>query len=576
MQVWTLLSFVLFTVAVALFSYLKTRNHDMSTNDGYFLGGRSLSGIYIAGSLLLTNLSAEQLVGLNGNGFSSGLSSMAWEITSGITLVMMATLFLPRYLKGGFTTIPEFLEKRYDKGTRNIVTALFLISLSVVTMPTVLYAGALAITSLFDLSGLLHISQMTALTLIVVLIGIIGSLYTIIGGLKAVAVSDTFNGVGLLIGGFTIPILGFMKLGHGNLFHGINQIIVNHPEKIDTFTTTGATPIGAVFTGVILVNMFYWCCNQEIVQRGFAAKDLSEGQKGVLYAGLVKVLIPIALVFPGIIAFHLYGNQISNQDMAYAYLVRHVLPGPLLGLFAAVLFGAVLSAFNGALNSATTMFSINIYKPMVDPNVSDQKLVKLGRYFGIAMVIFSVMVAPNIAKAPEGLYVFMKSVMGYINIPTLSVVVMGFATKKVPAIGAKLAIAFFLIAYSLYKFVFKWDINYLYIYGILFLCCVSIMLLAGKIAPKKPEQIYILKDVGVVDLTPWRLARPVSAVIILTIAFVYCLFSPLGVVGHVHYGMRAGILFLIYVCASIGAFYLFKNKLNYKQFNKNTTEGSAE
>lgn len=560
MHVWTFLSFIFFTVLVAIISWVKTHNHDVSTTTGYFLGGRSLSGVFIAGSLLLTNLSAEQLVGLNGNGFSDGLASMSWEITSGIPLVLMALVFLPLYLKGGFTTVPEFLEQRYDKTTRNIVTALFLTSLTVVTLPTVLYAGGLAITSLFDLTSILHVSSLTALTIIIILIAAIGSLYAIIGGLKAVAVSDTLNGIGLLIGGLLIPILGFWKLGGGNILHGINTIIVQHPEKINAVSNTGATPFAAIFTGVILVNTFYWCTNQEIVQRAFAAKDLREGQKGVLYAGIIKIFVPLILVIPGIIAFHLYGAKITNQDYAYAYLVSHILPAPLLGLFGAVLFGAVLSAFNGALNAATTMFCVNIYKPIINPNVDDKKLVSIGRLFGVFLVILSIIIAPNIAKAPEGLYVFMKSVMGYFNIPTLVVVLMGFFTKKVPPIGAKLAIGFFLIAYTLYKFVLKIDLNYLYVYGILFLCCIGIMLITRVIAPRK--EAYKLKDVKLVDLTPWHLARPVSSLLVTTIIYIYVVFSPLGIVYHAHYGTRLLVITAIYVIVSFISFMVINKFFN--------------
>ncbi|WP_125544766.1 solute:sodium symporter family transporter [Levilactobacillus lindianensis] len=563
MGFWTLGSFILFTLLVALISWLKTRSNDLTSSTGYFLGGRSLSGIFIAGSLLLTNLSAEQLVGLNGNGFSSGLSSMAWEITSGVTLVLMTLVFLPKYLKGGFTTVPEFLEKRYDKGTRNIVTALFLTSLTVVTLPTVLYAGGLAITSLFDLTDIFHITELQSLTLVIVLIGVLGSSYAIIGGLKAVAVSDTINGVGLLAGGFLIPILGFFKLGGGHFWDGVNKLIVEHPEKMNAVTNTGATPFLSIFTGVLLVNTFYWCTNQEIVQRAFAAKDLREGQKGVLYAGFIKVFVPIILVIPGIIAFHLYGSKIPSQDMAYAYLVRDILPGPLLGFFGAVLFGAVLSAFNGALNSASTMFCINIYKPIFKPDIDDKKLVKIGRIFGIFIVIFAIFVAPNIAKAPEGLYIFMKSVMGYFNIPTLVVVLMGFFTKRTPAIGAKLAILFFLVSYTLYKFVFKFDINYLHVYGILFLCCIAIMLIAGWIHPRPTP--YELHDVKLVDLTPWKLARPLSAVIITVVVYVYTVFSPIGIVFHKHYGMRLAVITLIFAAIATTLFLVINKYFNHVQ-----------
>ena len=560
MSWWTIVSFIFFTVVVAVISWFLTKNEDLKSNTGYFLGGRSLSGIVIAGSLILTNLSAEQLVGLNGNGFSSGLSSMSWEVTSGITLVFMALIFLPRYLKGGFTTVPEFLEERFDKGTRNLVTGLFLVSLTLVTLPIVLYAGGIALNSLFNVPELLHIPESQALFLVIAATGIVGGIYAIFGGLKAVAVSDTINGVGLVIGGLMIPILGLRTLGSGSIMSGFHTLITVEPERMNAIGgANSSVPFSTIFTGMLLVNTFYWCTNQQIVQRAFGAKNLKEGQKGVLYAAFIKMIVPIILVIPGIIAFHLYPSEISNQDSAYSILISHVLPLPLVGFFGAVLFGAVLSSFNSALNSASTMFCLNLYKPIIDKNISDNKLVFIGKIFGTIIAVFSIYVAPMIANAPDGLYSFMKSIMGFFNIPTLVVVLMGFATKKVPAIGAKISIIFFMVSYALYKFVFKINIHYLHVYGILFVCCIIIMLICGKIAPRKEE--YVQKDVKKVDLTPWKYANPISAVVVTTLVYIYVLFSPLGIVMHgEQYGKRFFVLTLIYFVITITAFVLFVKK----------------
>lgn len=554
MSLLTIGSFVFFTALVAIVSWYFTREEDLSTNQGYFLGGRSLTGGVICGSLLLTNLSAEQLVGLNGNGFSGGLMAMSWEATSGVTLVLMGLIFLPKYLKSGFTTVPQFLEERFDKATRNIVTGLFLISLSVITLPVVLYAGGIAVNSLFNVSNMLGISQQQALVVVIAGTGIVGAIYAIFGGLKAVAVSDTINGIGLVIGGLLIPILGLLKLGDNNLAAGFHKLITVHPEKMNAVTGSGTPSFGTIFTGIILVNTFYWCCNQQIVQRAFGAKNLKEGQKGVLYAGVIKIFVPFMLVIPGIIAFHLYKGEITHPDMAYSVLVANVLPTWLVGFFGAVLFGAVLSSFNSALNSASTMFCINVYKPIINPEIDDMKLVKVGKIFGTVMAIFAIVVAPMIAKAPDGLYTFMKSVMGFFNIPTLVVVLMGFASKRIPPIGAKIAICFFIAAYSLYTFVLDIPLHYLHVYGVLFLCCVAIMVVSGIVAPmSKPYQQSVDKTV---DLTDWKYAYPVSAVIITTTIFIYVVFSPLGIIDHEQYVTRLLIITALYVISTAVCIYL--------------------
>ena len=533
---WTLGSFIFFTALVGLVSWYITRKDNLSTNTGYFLAGRSLSGVVICGSLILTNLSAEQLIGLNGNGFKDGLSCMSWEVTSSFTLIILALLLLPRYLKGGFTTVPEFLERRYDNQTRNIVTGLFLLSLVLVTLPIVLYAGG------------------------IVLSGVIGGWYAIFGGLKAVAVSDTINGVGLMIGGLLIPIIGLYTLGDGSILAGFDHLIVNHPDKMNAIgSEKSSTPFATIFTGIILVNTFYWATNQQIVQRTFAAKNLAEGQKGVLYAGFVKILVPLILVIPGIIAYALFADKIGKQDMAYAVLVREVLPLPLVGFFGAVLLGAVLSTFDSALNSASTMFCLNLWKPIVNPQIDDKKLVRVGKVFGTVLVVFSILIAPHIAKAPEGLYVFMRSIMGFFNIPILAVVIVGFVSKSVPPIGAKIAIAFFMLDI---------DIHYLHVYGILFVCCCIIMYVSSKIKPMEvPYKDY---DAKVVDLTPWKWANSASAFLVTTTIYVYVLFSKIGIVFHgENYGTRFLIITSIYVVVTAVLVVMLKHKSTAKVEKEN-------
>lgn len=548
MNIWMFGSFLFFTALVAWVSWYFTKEEDLESNDGYFLGGRSLTGGVIAGSLLLTNLSAEQLVGLNGNGFSGGLLSMSWEVTSGITLVLMALIFLPRYLKSGFTTVPDFLEERFDKGTRNIVTGLFLISLSLITLPIVLYAGGLAVNSLFNVPDMLGVSQTQSLVIVIAATGIVGAIYAVFGGLKAVAVSDTINGIGLIIGGLLIPILGLWQLGNRSILDGLNTLITVHPEKMDAVTGTGSPSFSTIFTGIILVNTFYWCTNQQIVQRTFAARDLKEGQKGVLVAALIKIFVPFMLVIPGIISYHLYGAEVTHPDLAYSVLVGNVLPLWLVGFFGAVLFGAVLSSFNSALNSASTMFCVNFYKPVINPTVTDQKLVKVGKIFGTFIALFAIVVAPQIARAPDGLYEFMRSVMGFFNIPTLVVVLMGFITKKIPPIGAKIAIAFFITAYSLYTFVLDIDLHYLHVYGVLFLICVGIMILSGKIAPM--EKPYVQSVNEKIDLTYWKYTHAVCVVIVMTTIFVYITFSPIGIIGYENYTSRLFMILVLYILSS--------------------------
>jgi len=225
--------FFSFLFLVAFFSWYLTRKEKLSTRDGYFLGDRSLTGIYIAGSLLLTNLSTEHLIGLNGSAYRYGMEVMAWESLAALAMVAMALFFLPRYLRMGLVTITEFLELRFDKATRVIVSGLFLMLYVTTLLPIVLYTGALNLESIFDVSNLLQVSRFEAIILMIVFIGAIGSLFAILGGLKAVAVSDTINGIGLIIGGISIPILAFYQIGSGSFFDGVHEVYTTIPDHFN-------------------------------------------------------------------------------------------------------------------------------------------------------------------------------------------------------------------------------------------------------------------------------------------------------------------------------------------------------
>ncbi len=349
----SIITFVGFTALVAVIAWYSTRKTDESSADGFYLAGRSLGALTIAGSLLLTNLSAEQIVGLNGSAFKEGLMVMAWETLAAIAIIFGAIFLLPKYLGSGITTIPEFIETRFDKKTKAMLSMLFLIAYAIVLLPTILYSGSLAFSTMFDLPDLLGISQNAVIWISVWSIGIIGAIYAIFGGLKAVAVSDLINAIGLLVGGLLIPVFGLLLIGDGSIGDGLTTLFNSNPEKFDMRGDVDSSiPFGTLFTGMMLAQIYYWGTNQSILQRVFAAKSLKEGQKGMLLAAFIKFIIPIVVVLPGIIAWHVFDGNLDNADQAYPALVKKVLPTAFIGFFAAVLFGAVLSSFNSLLNSS--------------------------------------------------------------------------------------------------------------------------------------------------------------------------------------------------------------------------------
>ena len=544
------LSFVGFTVRVAIITWFKVRKADTGSQQGYFLAGRSLKAPVIAASLMLTNLSTEQLVGLSGQAYKSGMSVMGWEVTSAVTLIFLALIFLPRYLQRGIATIPDFLEERYDKTTRIIIDFCFLIATGICFLPIVLYSGALALNSLFHIGESLGLTQGAAIWLLVILLGLAGILYAVIGGMRAMAIADSINGIGLVIGGLMVPIFGLMAMGKGSFLQGIEQLTTVHAEKLNSIGgSTDPLPIGAAFTGLILVNTFYWCTNQGIVQRTLASKSLAEGQKGALLTAVLKMLDPLILVLPGLIAFHLY-QDLPSADMAYPTLVNKVMPLPLVGFFGAVLFGAVISTFNGFLNSASTLFSMGIYRRIINQNAQPEQLVRIGRKFGLFIAVISVIVAPWIANAPQGLYSWMKQLNGIYNVPLVTIIIMGFFFPRIPAIAAKVAMGLGIVSYITINYLVKFDFHFLYVLACTFCINVVVMLVIGVIKPRATP--FKFHDAFAVDMQPYRHVKIASVGILFAMIGVYAGLAEFGGYGTrwlaaVSYAITAAVvIYLIY------------------------------
>ncbi len=525
-----LLIFIAFTVMVGVISYLATRKVDEDSSAGYFLGGRSLTAGVIAGSLLLTNLSTEQIVGLNGSAYSDGILVMAWETLAAIAMVICAIFLLPRYLKGGISTIPTYLERRFDTTTKAMTSGLFLSGYAIVLLPIVLYSGSLAISGMFGLPELLGLSEWETIWVCVWSIGIIGGVYAVFGGLKAVAVSDTINAVGLLIGGLLIPVFGLIAISDDNsVFGGLSKLMNEHPEKFNAIGDDSTSiPFATIFTGMMLVQLFYWGTNQQIIQRALGAKNLAEGQKGLLLAAFFKILGPIIVVLPGIIAFHYFEGSLETADQSYPRLVAAVLPKAFVGFFAAVLFGAILSSFNSALNSSVTLFGIDIYKQFVNKEAEEKQVVKVGKRFGIILALFSMCIAPFLYMASEGLFGYLQLVNGAYSVPILTVIVVGFMTKRVPAISAKAGIVF---AFSLYVLYIVLDNvleveglpHFLHVQFITFVSTVVLMLVIAKLKPRETD--YIQKYTKEVDVNNWKYVKPVGIAICLVVISTYIIFS---------------------------------------------------
>ncbi len=553
--IWIAATFLAFTIMVAVVSSLKTKGDNLETAEGYFLASRSLPGIVIAGSLLLTKLSAEQLVGLNGQSWKTNMGAIAWEVGSMFTLLVLAFFFLPHYLKVGTTTIPNMMEICYDKSTKTLFSAVIVIMYTILNLPVILYSGAVVFENIFDVSGMLGMSTFGGIRVLCIVIGIVGGCYAIFGGLKAVAVSDTINGIGLLIGGIMIPFFALATLasqtGGSGIMDGIKYILANEStyHKLSAVNAWDSAqpqvPWPLIITGMFFSNIYWWCCNQSFVQRALAAKSLAEGQKGAIYCGFLKCAGPLYLVIPGIIAFYMpniqekmqaiAGNEgVSLMDQAYPMLIVECVPWPIMGFLAAVLFGAILSSFNSVLNSASTMFTLDLYRSVIKPSASDKECVKVGKIYGTCAGVVAIIIAPYIAYTGSGITTLLNSLANFVSMPIAWTILGAIVFHRLPKWAPKLITVIDVVFYGAFLLIEPCyptnptePIHYLYAIAVLFFVDWFVLWALNKFKPREEE--LILKDVGAVDLTPWKYRKVVAVIGICLAIAIYILFSPVGI-----------------------------------------------
>lgn len=525
----TIVSFIIVTAAVGLISWYKTKDDDLSTSKGYFLAGRGLSGAVIGCSMVLTSLSTEQLIGINANSYAGNFSIMAWTVQSVIPLCFLALYLLPKYIRNGYTTIPEFFEARFDRQTRLIMSTLFLFFYLFIAIPTALYTGAIAFNKIFSLQEVFNLSYGEAITYTVIAIGIIGAIYAIFGGLKAVAVSDTWNAVILVIGALLVPIFALAYLGNGSISEGLHIISTTHVEKFNAIgSATDAVPWPAIFTGILIVNFFYWTTNQAIVQRALGARDLKAGQKGILIAALFLLLLPLILNLPGLLSYHILGEGLKPIDASYPSLVNKVLPTWLQGFFVAALFGAILSTFNSFLNSAATIYCNDLLPAITKVKRSDEELIAYAKKIGTVMAIITMIVAPLLMFGTDGIFLFTRRFAGFFNIPIVALFAVGLFNRYVSGLAARITLLVHVVLYFILVWIINVKVNFVYVMGSLFVFDVALMLILGQFLKRATPYEDNQVNHSNVDLTHWEYARTAVASLALGLITLHLVLSPLG------------------------------------------------
>jgi len=412
--------FLVITGLIGALTWWKCRGarHAPDGHKEYFLAGGGLTWVFVAGSITLTNLSTDQLVGMNG----SQMALLAWwELSAVVGLCILALVFIPVYYKYNCTTTTELLEKRYgDKHIRAIISALFLFGNLFIFLPTVLYTGSLFMMEMFALNPDVGGEGMT-LYLIAAAFAVVGACYAIFGGLRAVAVSDTYSGVLLLGMALLVTFLALKTIGFD--FEGI-------PKERLTMIGVSDSPIpfATLFTGMIFIQMFYWSTNQTITQRAMASPSTRE-------------IVPPIIVLPGIVAYKLYGDI---GDKAYGRIVQDLLPGGTAGILAAAITAAVLTTFNSILNSSAALYVCDIHEVYINkkPNVK-----RLSMFVTIAMVIVGVIMVQVYNNPDASIIDTIQKLYGLLSMPILSTFIVGLLFKNVDAkammIALLLGIAFY-------------------------------------------------------------------------------------------------------------------------------------
>ena len=507
LEFWDILIFLVFVFVVVGTSMYKSRKEE--TGEDFFLASRGLVWPLIGISLIAANISTEQFVGMSGQGAGSvGLAIASYEWMAAITLVIVAFFFLPKFLSSGIYTIPEYLEYRYDSTARVIMAIYTMVIYVGVTIAAVLYSGGIMINTIFGLN----------LRCSIWIVGVIAALYASWGGLKAVAWADLFQGSALIIGGGIVLYFGFNAIG------GVEEFFVYNEDKLHMILPANneVLPWTALVIGLWIPNIYYWGLNQYITQRTLAAKSLKEGQLGIIFAAGLKIIIPFVIVFPGIMAAQLYGDGMSNTDAAYPLLIKNLIPIGLKGFMLAAIAGAVMSSLASMLNSASTIFTMDLYKKYLAKNPSQSKLVLVGRLMTIVFVLVGCLIAPELGNPRfQGIFTYIQEFQGYISPGILSAFLFGFVVKKAPPLAGVSALVVCVPVYGLLQF-FAGEVAFLNRMAITFVVILLIMSIITLIKPLKKPVVFPQRQDYDIRPTPkvlWLGLTIIAITIVLYIIF---------------------------------------------------------
>lgn len=480
-----IVAYILSLIAIAYWVSREKPGHQKTTND-YFLAGNSLPWWAIGASLIAANISAEQIIGMSGSGFAIGLGIASYEWMAAITLIVVGKFMLPIFLKRKIYTMPQFLEQRYDHRVR-IVLAIFWLGVYVfVNLTAVLWLGALAIGTIVGVP----------LQFGLVFLALFAIAYSIYGGLKAVAFTDIIQVSLLVFGGLLLTFIALDKIGDGNgVIAGFGALAAQVPEKFDLILSpdnphyASLPGISVLVGGLWVMHFSYWGFNQYIIQRTLAAKSLKEGQKGILFAALLKVLMPVIVVLPGIAAAVL-APDISRPDQAYPTMMN-LLPAGLKGLVFAALIAAIVSSLGSMVNSIATIFTMDLYAH-VRREQSQKHYVFVGRLVGVSALAIATLSAQPLLGQFDQAFQYIQEFTGFFTPGIVVLFVAGMFWSRTTANAALLA-AVGSAAFSLLLKVFWPTLPFIDRVGLVFLACLGIVVAVSLVENRvrHPKAVHL-------------------------------------------------------------------------------------
>lgn len=500
LDIGVLVVYTLVLLFVAYWVSREKKGHDKDASD-YFMASRSLPWWAIGASLIASNISAEQIIGMSGSGYVIGMGIAAYELMAAITLIIIAKYFLPIFLAKNITTMPQFLEQRYDGRVRTILAIFWLALYVFVNLTSVLYLGSLAI------SQFLGVDMVYGM----IFLALFSITYSIYGGLKAVALTDIIQVTLLILGGLFVSYLALNQVSEGTgVINGFSILLEKAPEKFDMVLSkdnpfyNNLPGISVLIGGMWIINISYWGFNQYIIQRALAAKSIQEAQKGMAFAAYVKLFIPVIVVLPGICAFVL-APGLEKPDQAYPEMMKY-LPHGFLGVAFAALVAAIASSLSSMSNSVSTIFTMDIYKKLISPQASEKQLVLVGRLTAlVAMVTAVVLAKPFVGKSQQA-FQFIQEFTGFFTPGIVVIFVFGFFWKRATATAALVAAISSFVLSGLFYF-FLPEFPFMDRIAVVFAICVALAVLVTLLSgAKEQEKAIDLSNISFKTTTGFNIA----------------------------------------------------------------------